>query len=177
MTIRQGILLFGFSTLKTVCDHGGYAFPVWLDPLHLIFPNTAEYHDVHHQMQGLRYNFSQPFFIHFDVVFGTRMSAEKFAKMRATNQRLKDGRKANGKVEAAVDAKTNGGPHGAEPAGKTKSMIADRATDALRRRTAAGVAIDTDKSPEEIALDQGSNGDATVTTNLASYRAKEGTTA
>ncbi|KAJ1601389.1 hypothetical protein NDA14_002043 [Ustilago hordei] len=82
MTVRQGILLFTFSTLKTVSDHGGYAFPWYLDPLHLIFPNCAEYHDVHHQMTGLRYNYSQPFFVHFDVLFGTRISAEKFQKMK-----------------------------------------------------------------------------------------------
>ncbi len=43
-------------------------------------PNCAEYHDVHHQMTGLRYNYSQPFFVHFDVLFGTRISAEKFQK-------------------------------------------------------------------------------------------------
>ncbi|KAJ1027599.1 hypothetical protein NDA18_003599 [Ustilago nuda] len=82
MTVRQGILLFTFSTLKTVSDHGGYAFPWYLDPLHLIFPNCAEYHDVHHQMTGLRYNYSQPFFVHFDVLFGTRISTEKFKKMK-----------------------------------------------------------------------------------------------
>lgn len=44
MTLRQGIVLFAFSTLKTVDDHGGYALPWYIDPLHLIFPNTAEYH-------------------------------------------------------------------------------------------------------------------------------------
>lgn len=82
MTVRQGILLFFFSTLKTVDDHGGYAFPWWIDPLHILFPNTAEYHDIHHQMQGLRYNYSQPFFIHFDVLLGTRMDARRLAKMR-----------------------------------------------------------------------------------------------
>ena len=82
MTVRQGILLFTFSTVKTVADHGGYAFPWYLDPLHLVFPNCAEYHDVHHQMTGLRYNYSQPFFVHFDVLFGTRISADKFQKMK-----------------------------------------------------------------------------------------------
>lgn len=83
MTVRQSVLLFAFSTLKTVDDHGGYAFPWWIDPLHLIFPNTAEYHDIHHQMQGLRFNYSQPFFIHWDVIFGTRMDNERLSKLRA----------------------------------------------------------------------------------------------
>lgn len=82
MTVRQGIFLFFFSTMKTVDDHGGYAFPWWIDPLHLVFPNTSEYHDIHHQMQGLRYNYSQPFFIHFDVLLGTRMNQSKLTKMR-----------------------------------------------------------------------------------------------
>ncbi|PWZ00806.1 hypothetical protein BCV70DRAFT_101336 [Testicularia cyperi] len=106
MTVRQGILLFTFSTLKTVADHGGYAFPWYLDPLHLVFPNCAEYHDVHHQMTGLRYNYSQPFFVHFDVLFGTRISAEKFQKMK----KLAENKRASEKAEstAAITASTNG---------------------------------------------------------------------
>lgn len=87
MTGRQGILLFTFATFKTVSDHGGYAFPIFLDPLGLFFPNTAEYHDVHHQSNGLRYNFSQPFFIHFDVLFGTRMKVETFNKMKEEKEK------------------------------------------------------------------------------------------
>jgi len=81
MTGRQGILLFSFATFKTVSDHSGYAFPFYLDPLSLIFPNTAEYHDVHHQSTGLKYNFSQPFFVHFDWAFGTKMGAEEFRRI------------------------------------------------------------------------------------------------
>lgn len=158
MTIRQGIVLFVFSTMKTVCDHGGYAFPAWLDPIHLLFPNTAEYHDVHHQMQGLRYNYSQPFFVHFDVVFGTRMSAEKFAKMQKVNQRFKKAQgeekqdKANGSAASAIEHKAS--------------------EDAVRRRTNGGGGAD--RSPEEIALAQGVNGDPTVTLNGDSYLAKAG---
>lgn len=86
MSVRQGIALFAFSTLKTVADHGGYAFPWYLDPLHLVFPNCAEYHDVHHQMTGLKFNYSQPFFVHFDVLFGTRISVEKFQKMKKLSE-------------------------------------------------------------------------------------------
>ncbi|KAJ1029864.1 hypothetical protein NDA13_003103 [Ustilago tritici] len=104
MTVRQGILLFTFSTLKTVSDHGGYAFPWYLDPLHLIFPNCAEYHDVHHQMTGLRYNYSQPFFVHFDVLFGTRISAEKFQKMK----QLAEQKRVQEEARLVTEGKTNG---------------------------------------------------------------------
>ena len=63
MTLRQTVVFFTLSTFKTVCDHCGYAFPWYLNPVQLLFPNNAEYHDVHHQSQGLRYNYSQPFFV------------------------------------------------------------------------------------------------------------------
>lgn len=167
MTIRQGILLFTFSTLKTVSDHGGYAFPIWLDPLHLLFPNTSEYHDVHHQMQGLKYNYSQPFFIHFDVLFGTRMSAEKFKKMREVNKKFK-----KSGIGAASDA----------PATSTPSTALRSADDlpkkenvpsSLRLRGQGAVG---DQRPEEIALQQQPDGsDLKVTLDAESYRAKAGT--
>lgn len=48
MTVRQAVFLFTFSTLKTVDDHCGYALP--FDPLQILFPNNAKYHDVHHQV-------------------------------------------------------------------------------------------------------------------------------
>ncbi|SJX61560.1 related to SUR2-sphingosine hydroxylase [Sporisorium reilianum f. sp. reilianum] len=107
MTVRQSILLFTFSTVKTVADHGGYAFPWYLDPLHLVFPNCAEYHDVHHQMTGLRYNYSQPFFVHFDVLFGTRISADKFQKMKKLAEQKRAAEKEsnlNGSAPAAAAA-------------------------------------------------------------------------
>jgi sphinganine C4-monooxygenase len=156
MTVRQSILLFGFSTVKTVCDHGGYAFPMWLDPLHLFFPNTSEYHDVHHQMQGLKFNYSQPFFIHFDVVFGTRMSAEKFQKMREVNNRFK--------TEKSIETKQQSASSTDE-----KSASID-----LRQRSAANTNLDQDQSPEDIVLRQGEKGDPTVTLDAESYRAKAG---
>lgn len=151
MTVRQGILLFAFSTLKTVADHGGYAFPIWLDPLHLIFPNTSEYHDVHHQMQGLRYNYSQPFFIHFDVIFGTRMSAEKFKKMKEVNKRFKT---AKGETDSVK-----------------MSSISEKSESTAQLRNSTKR---QDENPEDIVLQQGVNGDSTVTLSAESYRAKAG---
>jgi sphinganine C4-monooxygenase len=69
MTVRQGAFFFGFSSVKTVDDHCGYAFP-W-DPLQLITNNNAEYHDIHHQTWGIKTNFSQPFFTVWDSALGT----------------------------------------------------------------------------------------------------------
>lgn len=83
MNLRQSIVFFSLSTYKTVSDHCGYAFPWYMNPIHLLFPNCAEYHDVHHQSQGLRFNYSQPFFVHFDTLLGTRMDPEDFRKMLA----------------------------------------------------------------------------------------------
>lgn len=48
MTTRQAILLFSFSTFKTVDDHCGYKLP--FDPFQLLAANNADYHDIHHQV-------------------------------------------------------------------------------------------------------------------------------
>ena len=98
MTVRQGILLFTFSTLKTVDDHCGYSFP--FDPFQLFFPNNSTYHDVHHrvrvlyslnmcdadvpwvQVWGIKYNFSQPFFVHWDSILRTRYTGEKNSRSK-----------------------------------------------------------------------------------------------
>ena len=69
MTVRQGLCFFTCSTIKTVDDHCGYAFP-W-DPLQHITGNNAAYHDVHHQSWGIKTNFSQPFFTFWDRLLGT----------------------------------------------------------------------------------------------------------
>lgn len=69
MTVRQGLVFFTCSTIKTVDDHCGYAFP-W-DPLQHVTSNNAAYHDVHHQSWGIKTNFSQPFFTFWDRLLGT----------------------------------------------------------------------------------------------------------
>ncbi|KAK3717070.1 Sphingolipid C4-hydroxylase sur2 [Vermiconidia calcicola] len=70
MTVRQSMWFFTCSTIKTVDDHCGYAFP-W-DPLQHLTSNNAGYHDVHHQSWGIKTNFSQPFFTHWDSWLGTK---------------------------------------------------------------------------------------------------------
>ncbi|KAG6850551.1 hypothetical protein H0H93_011750 [Arthromyces matolae] len=75
MSLRQATLLFIFSTFKTVDDHCGYNLP--FDPLQLISGNNADYHDIHHQ----------PFFIHWDVICGTRMTRRDVETRKAKQAR------------------------------------------------------------------------------------------
>ena len=53
MTVRQAAFFFVFSTFKTVDDHCGYSLP--FDPLQWISGNTADYHDIHHQVRSACY--------------------------------------------------------------------------------------------------------------------------
>lgn len=132
MTIRQGMVFFTGSTIKTVDDHCGYAFP-W-DPLQLITSNNAAYHDIHHQSWGIKTNFSQPFGTFWDRWLGTtwkggdvssryerdRIAAQKkidadakAAPATVTNSPAVDARKAAQQAEAGRqqvcdDPKVNG---------------------------------------------------------------------
>lgn len=63
-TTREATIFFFVSSAKTVDDHSGFAIP-W-DPLQFCFANNTDYHDIHHQIAGLKKNFSQPYFIHFE---------------------------------------------------------------------------------------------------------------
>lgn len=72
MTVRQAIVLFTLSTAKTVDDHSGYALP--FDPFQFLWGNNADYHDIHHQTFGIKKNFSQPYFTHWDAILGTRLT-------------------------------------------------------------------------------------------------------
>ncbi|KAH8832534.1 sphingosine hydroxylase [Flagelloscypha sp. PMI_526] len=80
MTTRQATLLFGISSFKTVDDHCGYSFP-W-DIFQWFSPNNADYHDIHHQIIGIKSNFSQPFFIHWDYFLNTRMTRADIASRK-----------------------------------------------------------------------------------------------
>ncbi|KAI6779173.1 sphinganine C4-monooxygenase [Emericellopsis cladophorae] len=75
MTLRQGMFFFCFSSMKTVDDHCGYAFP-W-DPLQAITSNNAAYHDIHHQTWGIKTNFSQPWFTFWDGLLGTKYEGKR----------------------------------------------------------------------------------------------------
>lgn len=71
MSPRTSIFFFSFATLKTVDDHCGLWLPGNL--FHLFFRNNSAYHDIHHQLYGNKYNFSQPFFVMWDRILGTYM--------------------------------------------------------------------------------------------------------
>ncbi|KAI4383549.1 hypothetical protein MLD38_009375 [Melastoma candidum] len=71
MSPRVSIFFFSFATIKTVDDHCGLWLPGNL--FHVFFKNNTAYHDVHHQLYGSKYNFSQPFFITWDKILGTYM--------------------------------------------------------------------------------------------------------
>lgn len=47
------------------------------DPLQMLFGNNVAYHDIHHQQFGIKKNFSQPYFTHWDTILDTRMTAEQ----------------------------------------------------------------------------------------------------
>ncbi|KAJ7622427.1 hypothetical protein FB45DRAFT_1032094 [Roridomyces roridus] len=80
MRTRQAALLFCIATLKTVDDHCGYKLP--FDPLQLLTSNNADYHDIHHQMIGMKYNFAQPFFVHWDYILGTQMTRQEMERRK-----------------------------------------------------------------------------------------------
>ncbi|KAJ6474585.1 sphingosine hydroxylase [Mycena vitilis] len=84
MSTRQAALLFSIATLKTVDDHCGYRFP--FDPLQLMSNNNADYHDIHHQTIGIKSNFAQPFFIHWDTLLGTQMTRQELERRKRNNK-------------------------------------------------------------------------------------------
>ncbi|XP_031101430.1 sphinganine C4-monooxygenase 1-like [Ipomoea triloba] len=74
MSPRASIFFFSFATIKTVDDHCGLWLPGNL--FHIFFKNNSAYHDIHHQLYGSKYNFSQPFFVTWDRILGTYMPYE-----------------------------------------------------------------------------------------------------
>ncbi|KAJ7969746.1 sphinganine C4-monooxygenase 1-like [Quillaja saponaria] len=71
LTARTAVLFFCFAVIKTVDDHSG----LWLpgNVFHIFFQNNTAYHDIHHQLQGFKYNYSQPFFPIWNKFLGTYM--------------------------------------------------------------------------------------------------------
>lgn len=91
MTNRQAMWFFTCSTIKTVDDHCGYAFP-W-DPLQHFTNNNAAYHDIHHQSWGIKTNFSQPFFTFWDRLFNTKWEGDvklRYERSREAAQKQVD---------------------------------------------------------------------------------------
>ncbi|GBB83332.1 hypothetical protein RclHR1_10060005 [Rhizophagus clarus] len=78
MTTIGGMIFFGFATFKTVDDHCGYDLP--FNPIQKIFGNNSAYHDIHHQVYGIKMNFSQPFFTIWDRLLGTYLPVPSKSK-------------------------------------------------------------------------------------------------
>lgn len=131
MTNRQSMWFFTFSTIKTVDDHCGYAFP-W-DPLQHLTANNAAYHDIHHQSWGIKNNFSQPFFTFWDRFMGTKWIGNvklRYERTRDTVQKQVD-----------VDAAQSAAVSSADGASESAVVSPDEGTDSnarsrLRRKTA-----------------------------------------
>lgn len=137
MSTRQSMWFFTMSTIKTVDDHCGYEFP-W-DPLQKITSNNAAYHDIHHQSWGIKTNFSQPFFIVWDRVMGTKWEGD--VKNRYERSRESAQRKVDAEAEADADADAASAPAASkEP--DTAVVSQEESTDSsiartrLRRKTA-----------------------------------------
>eukprot|EP00245_Coleochaete_scutata_P005111 TRINITY_DN1840_c0_g2_i1.p1 TRINITY_DN1840_c0_g2~~TRINITY_DN1840_c0_g2_i1.p1 ORF type:complete len:312 (-),score=48.10 TRINITY_DN1840_c0_g2_i1:668-1603(-) len=122
MSARMSVYFFSFATMKTVDDHCGLRFP--LNPLQLLFANNSAYHDIHHQLYGLKWNYSQPFFITWDWILGTYMPYElqkrpeggleaRPLRSKRVSSRTSDETAAfvNGKVSDATTAIVNGKDH------------------------------------------------------------------
>lgn len=130
MTNRQAMWFFTCSTIKTVDDHCGYAFP-W-DPLQHFTSNNAAYHDIHHQSWGIKTNFSQPFFTIWDRLLETQWKGD--VKLRYERGREAAQRKLDDDNALDIGAKGEGITSSAtvssdEPADTT-------ARSRLRKRTA-----------------------------------------
>jgi sphinganine C4-monooxygenase len=111
MTVRQSMIFYVFSTIKTVDDHCGYAFP-W-DPLQHITGNNAAYHDIHHQSWGIKTNFSQPYFTFWDRILGTIWKGDvklRYEKARKAADEWWESQKNVAISEKKTDVKENGTP-------------------------------------------------------------------
>ncbi|KOS39071.1 hypothetical protein ACN38_g10104 [Penicillium nordicum] len=139
MSTRQAMWFFTMSTIKTVDDHCGYAFP-W-DPLQHFTSNNAAYHDIHHQSWGIKTNFSQPFFIFWDRLLGTQWTGEiklryERARENAQKQVDLDAAQARNTIPAATVAQ------GREPERVVVSPEGPATRTRLRRKT-----VDSLKGP------------------------------
>jgi len=161
MTVRQSMWFFTMSTIKTVDDHCGYAFP-W-DPLQHLTSNNAGYHDVHHQSWGIKTNFSQPFFTFWDGLLGTKWTGGDVSA-RYERARLAAQKKVDADANAApVTGKTDEGAAG-------ESMYAQNASQAYAAaqnartvaETSSRKAADQAATSRQQVLDDPSSGGTSV---------------
>ncbi|GAB1737902.1 hypothetical protein NU219Hw_g2374t1 [Hortaea werneckii] len=176
MTVRQSMWFFTMSTIKTVDDHCGYAFP-W-DPLQRLTSNNAGYHDVHHQSWGIKTNFSQPFFTFWDGLLGTKWVggdvSARYERARIAAQKKLDADTSSSSVTASTpsesthasippyqDEATNATPSARSaqtvsephaPSGKAAHQALGSRQQILDDRDGGGVAVLAEESAEEIKV-------------------------
>jgi sphinganine C4-monooxygenase len=85
------------SIIKSVNDHSGYRFPY--NPFDYLSSNTTEFHDVHHQNWGMKYNYSQIYLTLWDDLLGTTMPAKEVASRRKGGVNASAILAKNGKTE------------------------------------------------------------------------------
>ncbi|KAG0469781.1 hypothetical protein HPP92_015876 [Vanilla planifolia] len=56
----------------------------------MLFRNNTAYHDVHHQLHGSKYNFSQPFFVTWDKILGTHMPSSLILDRKSKEESSKE---------------------------------------------------------------------------------------
>ncbi|TKA26655.1 hypothetical protein B0A50_04763 [Salinomyces thailandicus] len=176
MTARQSMWFFTMSTIKTVDDHCGYAFP-W-DVLQHVTSNNAGYHDVHHQSWGIKTNFSQPFFTFWDGLLGTKWVGGDVSA-RYERARLAAQKKADadaGPISASTtseSAKVSAKPYQTEagnaspmarsaqtvvepsaPSGKAALQAIGSRQQILDDRQGGGISVLAEESAEEINAQQ-----------------------
>jgi len=81
---REVVLLLAIVAYKSVEDHCGYQWTK--HPLRWLSKNDAEFHEIHHQVAGLKYNFSQPLFVMWDKAMGTYLSKEGLEQKKAARK-------------------------------------------------------------------------------------------
>lgn len=70
------LIFISLSTIKTIDDHCGrntkwyYSFS--------LFENDSNYHSIHHTLKGIKYNFSQPYFVFWDKICKTYLNPKEF---------------------------------------------------------------------------------------------------
>ncbi|KAF2206607.1 hypothetical protein CERZMDRAFT_52879 [Cercospora zeae-maydis SCOH1-5] len=84
LSTLEATLFASLSIVKSVNDHSGYRFPC--NPFDYLSSNTTDFHDVHHQSWGMKYNYSQVYLTIWDDVLGTTMPASEVALRRNRKQ-------------------------------------------------------------------------------------------
>ncbi|KAK3725442.1 Sphingolipid C4-hydroxylase sur2 [Vermiconidia calcicola] len=157
MTVRQSMWFFTCSTIKTVDDHCGYAFP-W-DPLQRLTSNNAGYHDVHHQSWGIKTNFSQPFFTHWDSWLGTKWTggdvSARYERARIAAQKKVNAEAVLTGSSAKESITANASPYSEE---ELPSSIARTAQSVTEPRIPAGKATQQALSSRQQILDDQQTG-------------------